>query len=112
MSTATLHPPAARGSTSPATAGGLARQPLSVAIAAFKREFAVVGLVSLVVNVLMLAPTLYMLQVYDRVMISQSQLTLLALTLIVMFFLGVMAFADVIRSRLIVASSGGPLRAA
>jgi len=102
MSTATLNPPKAHGSTTPATASGLDKQPLSMAITAFKREFAVVGLVSLVVNVLMLAPTLYMLQVYDRVMISQSQLTLLALTLIVLFFFGVMAFADVIRSRLIV----------
>jgi len=102
MSTATLHPRAAQGTATPATASGLKKQPLSMAITAFKREFAVVGLVSLVVNVLMLAPTLYMLQVYDRVMISQSQLTLLALTLIVLFFFGVMAFADVIRSRLIV----------
>jgi ATP-binding cassette subfamily C exporter for protease/lipase len=80
----------------------LSRQPLLVALAAFKHEFIVIGLMSLVVNVLMLAPTLYMLQVYDRVLISQSILTLLALTLICVFLFCVMAFADVMRSRMIV----------
>jgi ATP-binding cassette subfamily C exporter for protease/lipase len=77
-------------------------QPLAVALKAFRREFLVVGLMSLVVNMLMLTPTLYMLQVYDRVMISQSQLTLLAVTAILVFLLAVMAFADVARSRMIV----------
>ena len=47
----------------------------------FRREFAWVGLFSLVANLLMLTPTLYMLQVFDRVMVSRSELTLLALTL-------------------------------
>ena len=83
-------------------AKNLADQPLGKALAAFKQEFLFIGLMSLVVNVLMLAPTLYMLQVYDRVMISQSMLTLLALTLICIFMFAVMAFADVLRSRMIV----------
>ncbi|NBU59853.1 MAG: type I secretion system permease/ATPase [Betaproteobacteria bacterium] len=80
----------------------LAQQPLVLALSAFRREFIFVGIMSLVVNLLMLAPTLYMLQVYDRVMISQSRVTLLALTLIVIFLFAVMAFADVARSRMIV----------
>jgi ATP-binding cassette subfamily C exporter for protease/lipase len=78
------------------------RPPLAIALATFRREFMVIGVVSLIVNLLMLAPTLYMLQVYDRVMISQSLLTLLALTVITAFLFGVMAFADVVRSRMIV----------
>jgi len=87
----------------PASDGlSLKQQPLVVALATFRREFIVIGIMSLLVNLLMLAPTLYMLQVYDRVMISQSVLTLIALTLIVTFFFGVMAFADVVRSRMIV----------
>lgn len=56
----------------------------------------------MVANLLMLTPTLYMLQVFDRVLISRSELTLLALTLIMLFLFGVMAFAEWARSRLLV----------
>jgi len=69
---------------------------------AFRREFYVVGLFSLVANVLMLAPTLYMLQVYDRVLVSRSELTLLAVSLITLFLLAVMALAEWLRSRVLV----------
>ena len=49
---------------------------LSVVLWSFRREFLTVGAFSMVVNLLMLTPTIYMLQIYDRVMMSQSQLTL------------------------------------
>lgn len=68
----------------------------------FRRELVVVGAFSFVVNLLMLTPTLYMLQVYDRVMISQNQYTLLAVSLLALFFFTVMAIADWLRSRLLV----------
>jgi ABC-type protease/lipase transport system fused ATPase/permease subunit len=42
-------------------------------------------LFSMVLNVLMLAPSIYMLQVYDRVLSSQNQFTLFAITLIVLW---------------------------
>ena len=61
-----------------------------------------VGIFSLIANVLMLTPTLYMLQVYGRVMKSGSELTLLMVTLFLVFFFGIMAFAEWIRSRLLV----------
>jgi len=67
-----------------------------------KREFLVVGLFSLVVNLMMLAPSLYMLQVFDRVMSSQNEFTLIALSLITLFFFVVMAFGEWARSRLLV----------
>jgi ATP-binding cassette subfamily C exporter for protease/lipase len=51
---------------------------------------------------MMLAPTLYMLQVYDRVLISQSEMTLVALSLITLFLLACMAFAEWSRSRVLV----------
>jgi ATP-binding cassette, subfamily C, bacterial exporter for protease/lipase len=69
---------------------------------AFKREFFVVGLFSMVANLLMLSPTLYMLQIYDRVMTSGSELTLLFLSLITLFLFAVTAFAEWSRSRLLV----------
>ncbi len=78
------------------------RSELAAALWAFRREFLVVGVFSLVANVLMLTPTLYMLQVYDRVMVSQSGLTLLGVSLIALFLISVMAFAEWARSRLLV----------
>ena len=80
----------------------LARSELGRSIWAFRREFLWVGIFSLFSNVLLLTPTLYMLQVFDRVMISHSDLTLIALTLITTLLFGVMAFSDWIRSRLLV----------
>lgn len=78
------------------------RSELSATLWSFRREFMVVGLFSMIVNLLMLTPTLYMLQVFDRVMISHSGLTLLALSLITLFLFAVMAFAEWARSRLLV----------
>jgi ATP-binding cassette subfamily C exporter for protease/lipase len=75
---------------------------LTRSLLAFKSEFFWVGAFSLVANLLTLSPTLYMLQVFDRVMLSQSELTLIALTMITTVFVAVMAFAEWIRSRLLV----------
>jgi ATP-binding cassette subfamily C exporter for protease/lipase len=52
------------------------RSELTAILWSFRREFLVVGIFSLVVNLLMLTPTIYMLQVYDRFMIRGSELTL------------------------------------
>ena len=60
------------------------------------------AVLSLVANLLMLSPTLYMLQIFDRVLTSQNELTLLMLSLIILLFFGVMALAEWIRSRLLV----------
>lgn len=78
------------------------RSPLNAILWQFRREFYVVGLFSMVVNLLMLTPTIYMLQLFDRVMISQSELTLLVVSLLALFFFAMMAFADWVRSRLLV----------
>jgi ATP-binding cassette subfamily C exporter for protease/lipase len=75
---------------------------LATALWALRREFTVVGLFSMVANVLLLSPTLYMLQIYDRVLVSQSELTLMAVSLITLFFLTVMAISEWSRSRLLV----------
>jgi len=80
----------------------LARSELTRRLSIFRKEFLWVGVFSLIANILMLTPTLYMLQVYDRVLVSQSELTLLVLTVILVFFFSVMAFAEWLRSRLLV----------
>lgn len=82
--------------------GFFARSELTRALWAFRREFITVAVFSMVANVLMLAPTLYMLQVYDRVLVSQSELTLLMLSLITLFLFLVGSFSEWMRSRVLV----------
>jgi ATP-binding cassette subfamily C exporter for protease/lipase len=68
----------------------------------FRREFAGVGLFSGVANLLLLTPTIYMLQVYDRVLVSLNELTLLAVSVIAVFLLALMAVTEWLRSRVLV----------
>ena len=49
------------------------RDELSRTLWGFRYEFMVAGVFSMVANVLMLTPTFYMLQVYDRVMQSKHR---------------------------------------
>ena len=87
---------------SAAAPAAIGRSALGRSLWAFRREFVWVGVFSLFVNVLMLAPTLYMMQIFDRVMQSQNEFTLIALTLVTVGLLGVMALAEWLRSRLLV----------
>ncbi len=59
-----------------------------------------VGLFSAFANLLMLTGPMYMLQVYDRVLGSGSQETLVALSLLVVFLYGVMGVLDYTRGRI------------
>lgn len=72
------------------------------ALWAHRSAWVVVALFSMVVSVLLLTPTLYMLQVYDRVMVSRSELTLLVVSLVTLFLFVAMGFADAMRARLLV----------
>lgn len=78
------------------------RSVLSRQLWEFRREFVWVGIFSLIANVLMLTPTIYMLQLYGRVMKSGSELTLLGVTFFLVLFYAVMAFAEWLRSRIMV----------
>ncbi len=80
------------------------RNELSRTLWEFRYEFVVAGVFSMIANLLMLTPTVYMLQVYDRVMLSQSTGTLMAVSLITLFFFGVLTFAEWSRSKLLVSS--------
>ncbi len=70
-----------------------------------------VGIFSFFTNMLMLTGPLYMLQVYDRVLGSRSEATLIALTLLVAFLYGVMGILDFSRGR-IMARVGARFQAA
>lgn len=56
-----------------------------------------IGLISLVMNLLMLALPIYSLQVFDRVLLSRSAPTLFYLTLIVVILITAYAFLEAIR---------------
>lgn len=58
-----------------------------------------VGVFSFFTNLLMLTGPIYMLQVYDRVLGSRSEATLLALTILVAFLYGTMGLLDYTRGR-------------
>lgn len=63
------------------------------ALLGYRRVFRTVGIFSMLINVLMLVPSLYMLQVYDRVLPSRNGVTLAMLTLMM---LGMYAFSSVL----------------
>ena len=67
-----------------------------------KRLFLIVGLFSFLINILMLVPPIYMLQLYDRVLTSRSENTLLMLTIIVVILFATMGALEIIRSKILI----------
>src|SRR5438128_1728572 len=72
-------------------------------LAGLRPYLAFAGLFSLVLNLLLLAPSLYMLQVFDRVLTSRSNETLVVLSLAVLIALLTMAALDVTRAYVLAA---------
>ncbi len=70
------------------------------ALAGSRQAIWVAFLFSALVNVLMLAAPLYMLQVYDRVLVSRSEETLVALSLLLAFLFLIMGVLDHARGRI------------
>lgn len=62
---------------------------------------------SFFVNLSLIVPSVYMLQVYDRVITSRSEMTLLMLTAIALFMYGLMGALEWLRGRLLVRASTG-----
>ena len=79
---------------------------VKAALATCRSAFFMTAAFSAFINLLMLVSPLYMMQVYDRVLHSKSEATLLMLTLITVGLLGVMAVLEVIRSRILVRVGG------
>jgi PrtD family type I secretion system ABC transporter len=87
------------------TGGSSIHPDVAAAMRDCRRALASVAVFSGVVNLLMLAGPLYMLQIYDRVLSSRSVPTLIALSI---FLVGAYAFQgalDLIRSRVVVRSA-------
>jgi len=75
---------------------------LIVAVRAHRTALLGVALFSGVINLLYLAPSIYMLQVYDRVLASRSEFTLVVLTLLIIGLYAVMAFLENFRSAVLI----------
>jgi len=71
-------------------------------VGSFKTQYLSVTVFSAVTNALMLAPSWYMLQVYDRVLTSHDDNTLLGLSLIVMFVYLIHALLERVRGRVLI----------
>ena len=69
---------------------------------AYRKEISWILIFSFIANVLMLTPTLYMMQVYDRVLIGQSNVTLIILSLTTLLFFLLLMFAEVVRSKMLI----------
>lgn len=67
-----------------------------------RRHFLAVGAFSMVINALLLTPSLYMLQIYDRVLSSRNEMTLWLLTLLVLGLYVLMSLLEFVRSRVLV----------
>jgi len=72
------------------------------AVSACRNAFAAIGLLTGVINVLMLSGSLFMLQVYDRVLPSRSVPTLVALFALVAALFAFQGILDMTRGRLLV----------
>lgn len=77
-------------------------RPLLDILKRFKNAFWLIGLFSGIANLLMLAPTIYMLQVFDRVMLSGSDLTLVVMSLVTIYLFLMLALSEWFRSKLLV----------
>ena len=78
------------------------RGELRLALDSCRSAFRSVAVFSAIINLLLLVPSLYMLQVYDRVLASRNQTTLLMLTLIVVGALALMGVLEYVRSSMLV----------
>lgn len=84
---------------------GKTRNDITAFIAARKSLLTSLALFSALINLLMLVPSVYMLQVYDRVLPSGNEMTLLMLTLIMAGLLALTGALDYLRNMLVIRMS-------
>lgn len=79
--------------------------PLQAALRKCRRHFIATGIFSGLINILYLVPSIFMLQVYDRVVPTRGTATLLVLSLILAISLIVFAALDTVRMKLLLQAS-------
>ena len=77
-------------------------EPLARAVRLCRTHFVGAAVFSALINILYLAPTLYMMQVYDRVVPTGGLVTLTLVTVVAIFALATLAALDWLRGRLLI----------
>lgn len=72
------------------------------ALASCKSSFIAVGFFGFFINILLLAPSFYMLEVYDRVVSSRSVTTLVMLTILIIILMSTYGALEWVRSRIMI----------
>jgi len=80
----------------------LPKTELNEVLLSFKKAFYSAGIFSMFINMLGLIPSIYMLQVYDRVLQSRNETTLMMLTVILLGFYAMLGMLEYARSKLLV----------
>ncbi|MCK6411713.1 MAG: type I secretion system permease/ATPase [Azonexus sp.] len=80
----------------------LPKTELNEVLLSFKKAFYSAGIFSMFINMLGLIPSIYMLQVYDRVLQSRNETTLMMLTVILLGFYAILGMLEYTRSKLLV----------
>jgi ATP-binding cassette subfamily C exporter for protease/lipase len=75
---------------------------IAAALNQFKGVFKTVGFFSMAINLLMLVPSIYMLQVYDSVLSSRNLMTLAMLSLITLLFYAIISGLEWVRSQVLI----------
>src|SRR6202171_2127587 len=89
------------GGVSPLPSAAASDDPVTLGLHESARRMVGIAVFSGVINVLMLSGSLYMLQVYDRVIPSRNVATLLGLSLMVLFAYLVQGYFDALRARML-----------
>lgn len=78
------------------------RTELAEILFSFRKVFYTAGFFSMFINVIGLVPSIYMLQVYDRVLQSRNVTTLVMLTIIMLGFYVMLSMLELARSKLLI----------
>jgi PrtD family type I secretion system ABC transporter len=82
------------------------RNELAAGLAACRNAIIALGLASMLINVLYLSGSIYMLEVYDRVLPSRSIPTLVGLSILVIALYGFQGVLDLLRGRILIRIGG------
>ena len=80
----------------------LPQNEITEALLQFKRAFRSIGIFTAIINLLMLVPSIYMMQVYDRVLASRNDFTLYMLSFIALGLFGLISALEHIRSMIVI----------
>jgi ATP-binding cassette, subfamily C, bacterial PrsD len=93
--------PSSSSSAPPSSSAAVADDPVSRGLRESARRLGGIAVFSGVINLLMLSGSLYMLQVYDRVIPSRNIATLAGLSVMVLFAYLMQGYFDALRSRML-----------